>query len=749
MLEDSGARLVLTTRACDEAIGAITHAPRFCMDRDWQQIAALACDEVPSITEPLDAAYVIYTSGSTGQPKGVRISHRALVNFLWSMRLRPGLMAGDVLLSVTTFSFDIFGLELFLPLLVGARLELAGGEETASGELLAKRLARCGATVLQATPVTWRMLLAAGVPLPGKLKALCGGEAMAPDLARQLLEAGVDLWNMYGPTETTIWSCVEHVCEAPGHSVSIGRPIANTQAYVLDAHLQPAPIGVVGELYLGGDGLAGGYLGRPELTAEKFIDNPFTGGGRQQIYRTGDLARFLPDGRLECMGRTDQQVKIRGFRIELEEIETVLVQHPRLSAAAVIASGRGDADKRLIAYIVSQNDAPSSAELRDFLLRKLPDYMVPAAFVPLETLPLTPNGKIDRNNLPAPEPPNLKSEKVFIAPRNELELKLAKIWEKVFGIPNIGVKDDFFELGGHSLLAVQLVSDIAKAFDKSVPLSAILEARNIEHLAALLREKGWSSSWYSLIPIQPCGSRTPLFGIHDLHYRDLVKHLGTEQPIYGLRYGLAAHTRDGVAILPGRLEELAAHYVQEMRSLQPEGPYHLMGLSFGGVVAFEMAQQLADQGQQVAMLALIDSYLSPAGTLLPPHLILANLVRSKPSEVLGRVKNRAQQVRAKLLKNDYHPHIHHPWGVQRDLLGTYVPKAYAGNVIFFKSLDPVHTVFHKPDAPEVAWQKLTKGAFEIRAISAGHIELLEEPHVQLVAGRIQEILNPARTAVES
>ncbi len=733
MLEDSGARLALTTQSCDHAVGAITGAPRFRLDRDWPQLAGFSCEDLPSVNEPLDLAYVIYTSGSTGRPRGVQIPHRALVNFLWSMRERPGLNADDVLLSVTTYSFDIFGLELFLPLLVGARLELAGADEIVDAGLLARRLAACGATVMQATPVTWRMLLDAGFRPAGQFKALCGGEALPTDLAGRLLAAGFDLWNMYGPTETTVWSCVERVREAPGRTVSIGRPIANTQAYVLDAHLQPAPAGVVGRLYLGGDGLARGYLHRPELTAEKFVVRD----AQRRIYDTGDLARFLPDGRLECVGRTDCQVKIRGFRVELEEIEAILNRHPGVSAAAVAAKGERDGSMRLIGYIVAKTGAPPANELREFLRLKLPDYMAPSAFIPLEALPLTPNGKIDRKRLPDPDHANLKLEKVFVAPRNEPEVKLAKIWEEVFGIRDIGVRDDFFDLGGHSLLAVQLVSRIAKAFDKSLPLSVILQARNVERLAAALLETGWASSWYSLIPIQPRGSRPPLFGVHDLHYKDLVKHLGTEQPIYGLRYGLAAHTRDGVAILPRRIEDLAAHYVKEMRSLQPEGPYHLIGLSFGGVVAFEMAQQLNAQGQQAAMLALIDSYLTPAASLLPPHLIVANLIKSRPRQVLGKMKNRARQVKAKLNKNTYQPHVHHPWGVQRELAEAYVPRPYAGNALFFKALEPPPTVFFQPDAPELAWKKWMTGNFQIHEVSAGHIELLEEPHVQIVAEKIR------------
>jgi len=366
--------------------------------------------------------------------------------------------------------------------------------------------------------------------------------------------------------------------------------------------------------------------------------------------------------------------------------------------------------------------------------------MVPSLFVFLDALPLSANGKIDRKALPAPDRIGAESGQVFMAPRNELELKLVRIWEELLGLRGVGVKNDFFDLGGHSLLGVRLLARIEKVFDKRLPLSAIFEARNIEQLSAVLRKEGWLSSWYSLVPIQPCGSRPPLFGIHDLHYKDLAGCLGIEQPIYGLRYGLAAHTRDGVAILPSRIEDLAAHYVQEMRALQPEGPYYLMGLSFGGVVAFEMAQQLHAQRQEVALLALFDSYLSRKEYRLPLNNILSNLLMLGPAAVVDRVKYRAIQLRAKFRKGGYEPHIHHPWGVQRDLAAAYIPKTYPGRILLFKAAQPGPTVFHSFDPPEVGWQKYAAGGFDVHEVSAGHIGLLEDPHVRAVAATLRRTL---------
>src|SRR6185295_900888 len=350
-----------------------------------------------------NAAYVIYTSGSTGRPKGVQISHGALTNFLASMAEMPGIGAEDRLLAVTSLSFDIAGLELYLPLMVGGRVVLASREEAADGRRLQEMISESGITVLQATPATWRLLLESGWQGGEGLKALCGGEALSPVLAASLLERVGSLWNVYGPTETTVWSTVEEIrSEGP---VSIGRPIANTEAYVLDGSGQPSPVGVPGELLLGGAGLARGYLARPELTAERFVPDPFGAPG-SRLYRTGDLARYRTDGTLECLGRIDHQVKVRGFRIELGEIETALGNHPEVAAAVVVAPEETTGERRLVAYVVPREGAggePLTRDLRAAVRRSLPEHMVPTVWVQLAALPLTPNGKVDRRALPAPE----------------------------------------------------------------------------------------------------------------------------------------------------------------------------------------------------------------------------------------------------------------------------------------------------------------------------------------------------------
>ncbi len=430
-----------------------------CLDSDWSEIAKESYTDRVRRANPSNLAYVIFTSGSTGPPKGVLIEHRSVVNFLTSMQQAPGMVGDDVLLAVTPFTFDISVLELFLPLSVGAKVVVAGPGVAVDGMALSRMIVNTQATIMQATPTTWRLLVEAGWKGDDRLKILCGGEAFPPDLAQPLLDRCASLWNMYGPTETTIWSAVDHV-QQRSDPMPIGRPIANTQIYVLDSRLQPVPIGVTGELYIGGDGLARGYLDRPELTAEKFVEDPFCGNPGARMYKTGDLARYRTDGKIDFLGRNDLQVKVRGFRIELGEIEMHLTEHPAIRQAAVSACAPHSQidDKQLVAYFTFRGDAPNATDLRDFLKRKLPDYMVPSAYVPLAEFPLNSSGKVDRKALPAPDTarPNLRT--TYVAPRNDTEKRLAQIWARVLGLDAVGIHDNFFDLGGASMHSLEVTT---------------------------------------------------------------------------------------------------------------------------------------------------------------------------------------------------------------------------------------------------------------------------------------------------
>jgi len=602
MVNDAAVGLLLTHTSLRAAVPSYT-GPLLFLDSQWSQVASEASTALVSEQRPEDLAYVIYTSGSTGKPKGVQIPHRALTNFLYAMTEQPGITAGDCLLAVTTLSFDIAALELYLPLVNGARVVLASQEEAADGVRLGKLVASSGATVMQATPATWRLLLESGWRGISRLKVLCGGEGLPRHLAEQLLALKMDLWNLYGPTETTIWSAVEHVASGEG-PVAIGRPVGNTQLYVLDGEQALLPDGVVGELYIGGEGLARGYLNRPELTAERFVKSPFQAGKR--LYRTGDLARYHPDGRLEVLGRTDHQVKVRGYRIELGEIEAGLLSHPAVSAAVVVVREDVAGDKRIVAYVVgSEVGHVGSAELRAHLQRELPDYMVPTAFVALECLPLTPNNKVDRKALPPPEGA-LVSGARYVAPNGDLELGLAQIWAQTLRVERVGVTDDFFELGGHSLLAVRLVADIQRQLGLRIPLAAVFQGRNIRGILHVVHGAHTGGGLRALVPLRSGGRRPPFFcgGSHP-RYQNVVSYMDPDQPCYRMDvYGLQ-QDRLGRGLKPLRtIEEIAAVFLAEIRTVQPTGPYYLGGGCEGGLVAFEVAKQLQAMGEQVARLVI-------------------------------------------------------------------------------------------------------------------------------------------------
>ncbi len=457
MIADSRLSVLLTERAMQETLPA-NHAAVVCLDSEWNLSTDSPASPPADHASADNLAYVIYTSGSTGVPKGVAVTHDALSNFLASMKSLLGIESHDALLAVTTLCFDIAGLELLLPLTVGARVEIASRTVATDGIRLSERLGKEDISFFQATPATWRMVLDAGWTGNAGLTMLCGGEALTPSLAERLAGKGRALWNLYGPTETTIWSSAAKI-EAPEAPITIGSPIAKTQLHVLDARMRPTPLGVSGELYIGGRGVARGYLNRPAATAERFVPDPFTKAPGSRLYRTGDLARRRTDGTLECLGRVDHQVKIRGFRVELGEVESVLGRHPSVREAAAAARPDATGENALVGYVATRpGETLDVAAMRAWVGRTLPEYMVPWTVVALDSLPLTPNGKIDRNALPDPEPPSRPSVQPYVPPRGPIEEALATIWSDVLGIPRVGVMDNFFDLGGHSLSATQVVA---------------------------------------------------------------------------------------------------------------------------------------------------------------------------------------------------------------------------------------------------------------------------------------------------
>lgn len=453
-------------------------------------------------TSGSELAYVIYTSGSTGKPKGVQVTHRSVINLLFSAARKAGISAEDNLLAVTTLSFDIAALEIFMPLVIGGTVTLASREVASDGTRLAALIESSRATVMQGTPATWRLLLEAGWGGSPALKVFCGGEALERPLADDLLRRVKEVWNFYGPTETTIWSTAWKV--VPEQPISIGRPLANTQVYIVDSHARPVPTGTLGELLIGGDGVSQGYLSRPELTAEKFIRNPFAGNPASRLYKTGDLACYLPDGLIECRGRIDHQVKIRGFRVEPGEVETVLRQHAGIADALVTTRPDTLGEQRLVGYLISKNGPPSLSELREFARAKLPAHMVPALFVVLKQFPLTPNGKIDLRQLPSPDSAPGQTVSQTAPPRNAGEQHLCEIWQEALMLKQVGIDDNFFDLGGDSLSATRAFARINQSFGTALTLREILEHPTIRGLSELVaRNKGSADRGISRITRQP------------------------------------------------------------------------------------------------------------------------------------------------------------------------------------------------------------------------------------------------------
>jgi len=616
ILEDSNASVVVTQESLVDGLPSFA-GKVICLDKDWVKVARESEKNPVSQVDPENLAYVLFTSGSSGKPKGVEISHRAVVNFLNSMREVPGMTAQDTLLSVTTLSFDIFGLEIWLPLTSGAKVVIASEEATRDGKELAALMRQSGATVMQATPSTWRLLLAYGWEGSPHLKILCGGEAWPDELAEQLLPKCAALWNMYGPTETTIWSAAHQV--QVGMPVSIGHPIANTAFYVVDSHLQPVPVGVPGELLIGGAGLARGYLNRPELTAERFIADRFRNDAGSRLYRTGDLVRYRGNGTLEFLDRIDQQVKIRGFRIELGEIESVLRDHSGVREAVVVVPERGE--RQLMAYVVLAGEpACATAELRDYLKQKLPAYMVPAAFSVLESLPLTPNGKIDRKALSGKGyastegPSGYDLAYGWTLPRKTLlEAQLLQIWQEVLGARYMGVRDSFFDLGGHSLLALKMIDKVNELFDVSLSVPAFFLEPTIEGIARALEQENNVKLVPKLVPMQPGQTEGTIFffdaSIGLCRLAELLREgpasfaLSSMLPQSILEVARGNKTAQSV-----RLEDMAAPLVELIEAQRTSSPCVLVGYCWSGNLAFEVAHQLHRKGVQVDLIVLVDSW---------------------------------------------------------------------------------------------------------------------------------------------
>jgi enterobactin synthetase component F len=570
---------------------------------------------VPPIINGDTSAYVIYTSGSTGRPKGVEISHAGLLNFLLAMQDELNIQPTDKLLALTTVAFDIAALELYLPLLVGAQVVIASREVAIDPAKLAQLISAEQITVMQATPSHWQALMQDHAEQLHQLRPLVGGEALPAQLAHKMRTLGHPIVNLYGPTETTIWSTIMRLDGDDLDCPPIGRPIRNTQVYVLDQAMKPVPLGAIGELFIGGAGVAKGYLHRPELTAERFLSNPF---GKGRLYKTGDLARWRSDGVLEYLGRNDFQIKIRGFRVEAEEVEANIQRCDGVQLAVVTLREHPCGDKKLVAHIIaSQGEDGIAPDIDTVLLRKqlektLPDYMIPSVFVFVDTLPTNVNGKLDRTALPEPV---WQHTSEYVAPRNPVETQLAELWCDVFQLERISVHDSFFDLGGDSLTAAKMVSRLRELMKRDIPLAAIFEASTIAELSDQLQHQQTVDPLGIMLPLKATGTASPLFCIHPViglswAYSGLTRHLGSEQLLYGVQArGLSAESlSDDASALPQSIAEMASEYIEHLRQVQPKGPYKLLGWSLGGLLAHEIARRLEADGEEISYLAVLDAY---------------------------------------------------------------------------------------------------------------------------------------------
>ena len=560
-----------------------------------------------------DLAYILYTSGTTGKPKGVLIEHHSLINMLLSLTKMPGINEHDILLAVTTVSFDIAAVEMYLPLMTGATIVLADAQAAKDGRELLKIAREQHVSIMQATPATYKMMLAAGWEQPLNLKILCCGEPMTKDLASKLFVLGTALFNMYGPTETTVYSTGKKIDINDG-VITIGKPINNTQIYILDENLNSAAPGITGEIFIAGAGVARGYVNLPQLTAEKFLANTFSPDVSKKMYRTGDLGKLLSNGEIQCLGRTDRQIKVRGYRIEPGEIENEIRKHGQFKETLVMACSDKKLNQRLTAFIVPETEMGEEqfsrmiSKLKERLKKELPAYMLPDNFINLNKLPLLLNGKINftalsescPHNKPIPEKTNVST--------TETEKLLVSIWSEFLSLENIDVNDNFFELGGHSLIAVEVMMRIEKETGKMLPLSTLFEYPTIKKLASLLQSDKKETLWKSLVPIKPSGSKAPVYIIHGsglnvLNFSSISLYVDEEQPVYGLQ----AKGLNGADEPLNNMEEIAADYISQIIEHNPEGPYAIAGYSFGGYVGIEMARQLRSMGKKVKMLAMFDT----------------------------------------------------------------------------------------------------------------------------------------------
>ncbi len=793
MVEDARPRVIVTVSSLLDRLP--DDVETLCLDSERAAIDAGPAHDPGAGVSDADVAYVIYTSGSTGRPKGALIGQAAFRNAVLALARSFDLEPSDRVVQFSSIGFDGVVAQTFPAWVRGATVVLRTDAWIASHAELRAAIERERISVLFLTAAMWNEwmagLAATRTQLPDSVRlAITAGEKAAADafrVWREVSGAGVRWLNAYGPTETavvaTVWDSATRPADAGDpDDIPIGRPLHNMHVYVLDPNGRPVPIGVPGELYIGGAGVGLGYLNRPELTAERFLLDPFADDADARMYRTGDRVRFLPDGNLQFMGRLDRQVKLRGFRIEPGEIEATLRRQPGVANAAVIVRDGGSTAARLVGFFVgSGTETPTAATLRGRLREQLPEHMVPAVLHRLDALPVGSTGKLDHGALAALDAqPAAAVVDHHVAPRTAAERRMAGIWQELLGVPRVGVTDDFFDLGGHSLLALQLGQRIEDEFGTGVPTTALFERPTIEHLVARLASPAAASS--PLVPVQPDGTRRPFFCVHEFFgdvflYERLARRLGPDQPFFGLQ----AAGLDGTREPASDVGTMAANYIRAIRTVQPTGPYAVGGLCAGGLVALEMAQQLRAVGEDVALLALLDSnawtFTDPPVPPAPfrpvldslrdfPHWLrgLAGLTPTQRRDLLKlkagvwrerfrpsvpeRENTSVGNRRIDALAEAFRFSRHHRQVARafRDALASYRPQPYAGRVVLFRArMQPLFG----PHDPAKGWRHVAKGPFEIRRVPGNHLGMLQEPHVATLARELASALEHSEARHEA
>ncbi|MFO1460675.1 MAG: amino acid adenylation domain-containing protein [Verrucomicrobiota bacterium] len=744
ILEDAGCPIVVTQAAYqDRFAGSAVRTLQVAGATDSSD-PVIESNPAPRISGK-SLAYILFTSGSTGRPKGVEIEHRSLVNLLMAMASEMAFRDTDILLAVTTISFDIAGLELFLPLMNGGRILLAGSSDVVDGGRLIELMDQGGATVMQATPSTWRLLIESGWKGRPSLRVLVGGEAFPPDLVSALVLRTGGVWNVYGPTETTIWSTIHRVTGTEERSVPIGRPLANTQCYVLDARQKPVPPGRSGELYLGGDGLARGYAGRPDLTAERFLTLDPGDGSSHRLYRTGDLVRLGSAGVLEYLGRLDQQVKVRGYRIELGDVEAALLQDASVSAAVAVVQGAG-AGAELAAFVVPASGAlPNETELQGTLRRILPAYMIPSRIGVVSAFPLTPNGKVDRLALAKSEVPVVGTSRIIEAPRTPLEVSLCREWEAVLNRSPIGIHENFFEVGGQSLKALQLTGRLQAVLGRPVAVADLFRHPTIAEMAGILEPKA-AEGRVARGPFRGASTGAPWFhvpGVFGFEFLPpkLATAIGAHRPYFdGLQYpGL-----DGRCQPLTSTEAIAEAMESQIQEIHPEGPLWLSGYSFGGAVAYELARRFKSRGRTVECVVLFDT--CAPGTLrrnsFPAFL---RLVAGQGPGAAGRLVLRKL---TEFVQGAIHRARRGRWSPEERVEMAslqahfqFQPAPYDGRVVLLQATIPVpqHTGFWVLDSMN-GWQPFAGPSFEFVRLACDHHGVFLEPVAPVVLEAVDSLL---------